>query len=557
MDRDQQFLMPPDMREWLPPDHPVWLVIAAVGRLDTSAVHAHRRTGGVGRAGYHPDMLLTLLMWAWVQGVRSSRRIERSCEQDIAFRVICAGDIPDHVTISRFRAETAAAMESVFEQVLMLCAKLGMARLGVVALDGVKIGSNASMSANRTEEGLVKAGQDEKDRQAAAAAARAAAREASAEHAAADAADDDLFGPDDRGDQVPPDAVDPSSRATRIAAALADLQAEKDAETVAAKAKGEAYLALRGNGHDGKGTRPPPGVEVEVARTRLARVLGEREEFVADYWRRRRAAEAAGTRNWGRVPKPVEETGLVLRCRAGLANAEARQAKRDAAAAKVRRVRNTTDPQSRMMPLRGGGWLQGYNCQAVTSEDGVIIAVSVSNNPSDVITYIAMTDAAVNAAELIDKHRPTALTPTTATTQTAPDLGSAGGIGIVLADAGYLSEENLTAPGPDRLIAVGKSYAIELDARARPEEGPPPETATAVEAMAHRLRTPAGNQAYRQRSHIAETPFGQAKHNLGFRRFTSRGQTRAAAEWNFHAAVNNLLKAISTGRLSPTPHPTG
>ena len=108
VDRDQQFLMPPDMREWLSADHPVWLVIAAVGELDTSAVHAHRRTGGVGRAGYHPDMLLTLLMWAWAQGVRSSRRIERACEQDIAFRVICAGDVPDHVTISRFRAETAA-----------------------------------------------------------------------------------------------------------------------------------------------------------------------------------------------------------------------------------------------------------------------------------------------------------------------------------------------------------------------------------------------------------------------------------------------------------------
>ena len=207
VDRDQQFLMPPDMREWLSADHPVWLVIAAVGQLDTSAVHAHRRTGGVGRAGYHPDMLLTLLMWAWAQGVRSSRRIERACEQDVAFRVICAGDVPDHVTISRFRAESAAAMESVFEQVLILCAKLGMARLGVVALDGVKIGSNASMSANRTEEGLVKAGQDERDRQAAAVAARAAARAAAAEHAAADAAEDDLFGPDDRGDQVPPDAV--------------------------------------------------------------------------------------------------------------------------------------------------------------------------------------------------------------------------------------------------------------------------------------------------------------------------------------------------------------
>ena len=104
VDRDQRFLMPPDMREWLSADHPVWLVIAAIGQIDTSAFHHcsrpwrpwrwHRRTGGVGRAGYHPDMLLTLLVWAWAQGVRSSRRVERSCEQDVAFRVICAGDVP-------------------------------------------------------------------------------------------------------------------------------------------------------------------------------------------------------------------------------------------------------------------------------------------------------------------------------------------------------------------------------------------------------------------------------------------------------------------------------
>jgi len=75
--RDQPFLFPPDMRDWLPPDHPVWTVIAMVARLDTSAFHARRRTGGVGRAGYDPDMLLTLLIWAWLSGLRSSRRIER------------------------------------------------------------------------------------------------------------------------------------------------------------------------------------------------------------------------------------------------------------------------------------------------------------------------------------------------------------------------------------------------------------------------------------------------------------------------------------------------
>ena len=153
--------------------------------------------------------------------------------------------------------------------------------------------------------------------------------------------------------------------------------------------------------------------------------------------------------------------------------------------------RNITDPQSRMMPLRGGGWLQGYNCQAVTSSDGVIIATSVGNNPSDATAFGEMMDKAVAAAALIDAHRPAA----------APT-----GIGMLLADAGYLSNDNLTAPGPDRLIAVGKRRELAAAAREHPTAGPPPPGATPIEAMAHRLRTPEEHALYTQRGHIAETP---------------------------------------------------
>ena len=95
--RDQPFLLPPDMREWLPADHPVHLVIAVVGEhLDTSAFHAGRRTGGAGAAGYDPDMLVTVLAWAYAHRVTSSRRIEELCRTDVAFRVICGGNLPDH-----------------------------------------------------------------------------------------------------------------------------------------------------------------------------------------------------------------------------------------------------------------------------------------------------------------------------------------------------------------------------------------------------------------------------------------------------------------------------
>ncbi|GAB45045.1 hypothetical protein GOTRE_079_00010, partial [Gordonia terrae NBRC 100016] len=79
VDRDQVFLLPPDMRDWVGRDDPVWLVIATVQRMNTASVHKLRKTGGVGRRGYDPDMLLTLLIWAWAHGQRSSRQIERLC----------------------------------------------------------------------------------------------------------------------------------------------------------------------------------------------------------------------------------------------------------------------------------------------------------------------------------------------------------------------------------------------------------------------------------------------------------------------------------------------
>jgi len=199
--RDQQFLMPESMRDWLPPSDPVWLVIEAVRLLDTRAFHARRRTGGAGAAGYDPDMLLTLLIWAWAQGIRSSRVIERLCQRDVGFRIICGGDGPDHVTISRFRAEAADVVGELFTQVLVLCARLGIGQLGVVALDSVKIASNASLAANRTEDGLRKAAAEQVEIDAAKARELAAA--AAAEHAATDDAEDALYGPDRCGDEVP------------------------------------------------------------------------------------------------------------------------------------------------------------------------------------------------------------------------------------------------------------------------------------------------------------------------------------------------------------------
>jgi hypothetical protein len=316
--------------------------------------------------------------------------------------------------------------------------------------------------------------------------------------------------------------VDPRSRAARIAQALAEL-APDPAKQALRQAQLEAFRR-RPEG------LPPAEIRVEILTQNLAEVRARQQAKIDRY-------QAGGRR--GPKPAPVEQAYRVTRVKAALDRAIAAQQAKPAGGARRwgPAKRNITDPQSRAMPLRGGGWIQGDNCQAVTSSDGLIIATSVGNNLNDATAFTTTMDKAVAAAELIDAHRPTGPEP--------------AGIGVLLADAGYLSADNLSAPGPDRLIAVGKSRDVAAAAREHPAAGPPPPGATPVEAMAHRLRTADGHALYKQRSHIAETPFGHAKHNLGFRRFTSRGITRATAEFSFHALVHNLIKAIGGGHLAP------
>jgi transposase len=517
VDRDQVFLLPPDMREWLPGDHPVHLVIAVVAdHLDTSAFHAGRKTGGAGAAGYDPDMLLTVLVWAYAHGEASSRRMEELCRTDVAFRLICAGNLPDHSTIARFRKESGDACGEFFGQVLILCARLGMGRLGTVALDGTKIAASASKAANRAEKRL-----------------RELAEEAVAAHAAQDAAEDELYG-EGRGDEVPAEAWSPRGRAGRIAEALTQLEAEREA----AKAEQDAKAGqFRERQRAGQRTGPgPASAAVALAEENLARVRAAREAQLAEL-ERRRAGGAQRRRQAG-----VEDYCRVRRAAAKVERARARaaEAQRKAEAAGRGAVRNVTDPDSRLMPVRGGGFIQGYNAQNVTSEDELIIATELTDDPCDMAWREPMMEQAAAAAALIEANRPPG---------PAPDGDPDGGIGQALADAGYCSEANLTCPGPDRLIAVGKRRDLEKAARdsgTSPDWGGP-----AVQAMRERLRTEDGIAAYRQRGHIAETPHGHIKHNMRFRQLSVRGKPAAAAEWTFACAVHNLLKALTTGHLTP------
>jgi transposase len=149
-DRGQRFLLPPDMADWLPEDHLAWFVIDVVDQIDLGRFRRSYRRDGHGRPAYDPAVMVALLLYAYCSGVRSSRVIERRCVEDVAFRVLAGNLCPDHVTIARFRSRHADALAEVFIDSLRLCAEVGLVRLGVVALDGTKIGSDASVDANRT-----------------------------------------------------------------------------------------------------------------------------------------------------------------------------------------------------------------------------------------------------------------------------------------------------------------------------------------------------------------------------------------------------------------------
>ena len=159
--RDQVFLLPEDMRDWLGDKHFVWLVLDLIDTIDTMVFHGGRpgranRFSTAGQRGYDPDMLLGLLIYGYAVGQRSSRQIERLCGTDAAFRVLCAGDVPDHTVLSRFQQRHNTAFKDFFAQVLAMCVASGMGRFGVVALDGTKIAANASREANRSEAALRK-----------------------------------------------------------------------------------------------------------------------------------------------------------------------------------------------------------------------------------------------------------------------------------------------------------------------------------------------------------------------------------------------------------------
>jgi|SRR5215468_1212341 len=528
-----QVRIPLTIRQSVRADHPVWVVIMLMEEvLDLSALHTGAKLGGRGRPPFNPTTLATLLVWGQMLGKQSCKAIAWQCETDLALQAICGEHIPSEDTLEDFRTRFLSHIDDIATQVLQLLALAGMGDFTETAIDGVKLGANASKKANHDEDRLRKL---------------LASLDAQLAERGEHLTDQQRAGLTDRQARL--------RRALDELVAQREQQQRREHETGQAWLHDQAEAARRG--------RPPTRVAVQAAERSLDRVVATRRAVHADWQARNDAAVAAGGKGLpGTPPKVLDHpkvTAATARVQRERALAQARAAADRQAKAKP--VRNATDPDSRLLPVRGGGFVQGYNCQAATTRDSIIAAGLTTQDTGDVGQAQAMLAAVTAARDLFERTRlaagwsctcpPAADEPTPtapvdahrrrqAATATACPVHHGLVIVWVLLDAGYLSTENITAPGPPRLIAIGKHRDQVKAAAQAPTQGPPDPNASPLEQMAHLLRTPEGAAAYRQRGPIGERPFAQIKHNLDVDTLHTRGLPQASNEWTFIQTTHNL-----------------
>ncbi|MHB1987952.1 MAG: IS1182 family transposase [Acidimicrobiales bacterium] len=264
-DRDQLFLLPPSVADWLPENHLAFFVLDVVSELDLSAFYSEYREDGRGGAAYDPALVLAVLFYAYCVGERSSRRIERRLVEDVAFRVVGANQLLDHATLARFRRRHAEAIAELFGQVLGLCVKEGLVETKVISIDGTKMEANASAWANRTRRQL--------------------ADEILADAERQDAAEDEHFG-ERRGGELPATWARRDDRRARVREALRQLDEHGAADF-------ESHLAERAAREQATGRKIPgrkPTPSSNKAKERLAnptdpdsRMLRARNRFLQGY----------------------------------------------------------------------------------------------------------------------------------------------------------------------------------------------------------------------------------------------------------------------------------
>jgi transposase len=500
-DRDQVFLMPPSLREWVPEDHLVWTVLDAVAEMDLGAFYAGYRADGHGRPAYEPSMMVALLLYAYARGNRSSRAIERALVEDVAYRVVAANLVPDHSTIADFRVRHEAALAELFTGVLGLCRRAGLVSVGVIAIDGTKVAANASREANRSYEQI--------------------AREILAEAAETDRREDELYG-EARGDELPERLRTSAGRRAALREAKARLEREAGREA-------------RPDSDEPEGA----GVEIELDPERfVTRSHGRRAWFREarrglDEQRELQARPIARSRaeRLEQSARRLEEE-LAVERRANAAYEAWR--KRGIAADGSRRMApgttkphrppqlpagtiNTTDPDSRLVKTVGRRALQGYNAQAAVNEHQIVVAAEITVDSPDFGHLEPMVEATVRELATVGAEPP----------------------GVVVADAGYWHKRQM-----EHVVGRGIQVLIPPDSGLR-KSARPGWDGGLYAFMRRVLSTDHAKALYRKRQATVEPVFGQMKFNRGFDRFGRRGRSACRSEWRLFGASHNLLKLHS------------
>lgn len=445
-DREQLFLMPPSLQEWLPSGHLARFLVDATAQMDLSAFLAVYRADGAGQAAFHPAPMVTLLLYSYCVEVRSSRQIEKRCEEDVASRYIMANQRPDHSTICRFRETHEAELSRLFVQILGLCQEAGVLKVGVVALDGTKLMASAALSANRKQDALA-----------------AEVQKILKEARATDTREDELFGRDKRGDELPPELQDPRSRLARLKECQARLKEREEAER------------------------------------------GAQAEKIA---RREQAEAERGKPLRGRKPKLPDE----------VVDADVKA--------------NVTDPESRIMKT-SWGYVQGYNAQALATEQQYIVAADVTQEENDQHQARPMLkQAQANLKE----------------------VQVVAAIGALLLDAGYCNTDTLeieTEDGPELFCATTKDWKRRKALREqKAPRGRIPKALTVKDRMERKLMTKRGRKMYRKRSQTIEPVFGQIQTVQDGKRCMRRGLEAVRSEWRFTCGAHNLLKLWRSQRAA-------
>jgi transposase/uncharacterized short protein YbdD (DUF466 family) len=507
--REQGFLLPPDVRDWLASDHLAWFVIDAVAQMDLQAFYGAYRADGHGRAAYEPSMMVTLILYANATKVRSSRAIECHCRQDVAYRVITGNVVPDHATIARFVVRHEQALADLFSEVLRLCDEAGLVAPGVIAIDGTRLAGNASRETSHDFERI--------------------AREVLAEHKATDEAEDEQFG-QARGDELPEQLRTPEGRreffrkarqkqrdgagpggsgdtelegsselesSSELEGSLAP-EYEFDPERIIARTQGrKGWLRDAERQLEQHRSQHPD----QVSRSRSERLLLAAERLEADLGAQRAGNEAfedhrvigrdAQGRRLAGTPTPYQPPAVPD--------------------GKV----NVTDPDSKLIKANDR-YVQGYNAQAVVDQGQVVLAAEITNSTVDWSQLDPMVTAAIAELER---------------------AGISGRVETALADTQYWNEQHMDEVVADKHVQV--LIPPDGGASGKQRQG---WTGGRYTFMRYVLASQVGEELYRKRKQMIEPVFAHTKHNRGVTRFHRRGRAAVRTEWRLLMATHNLTK---------------